>query len=372
LNQSETIRFPDFFLVGAPRCGTTALSRYLTRNPQICFSRPKEPHYFARIDCIPDTDELKRDYLDRCFAHRTSAHRVLGEGSVSYLYAPGAIERILHFNPQARFIVQLRNPLKMLPSYHLRMQFLLQEDQADFETAWGLQAARMRGESIPKRCLDPRLLIYTEVAKFGAQIERLFKIAGREQTHVIIFDDFASDTLQAARMRGESIPKRCLDPRLLIYTEVAKFGAQIERLFKIAGREQTHVIVFDDFASDTLGTYRRLLEFLGVDNDGQTDFERRFESQMYRYLWLQKLLFIPATSNGKIVGTLQQKARKYNPDGSKKSSWTQRLTRLNKMPKSPEPLTAQMADILRETLRPDIQHLSHLLDRDLSHWIDGE
>jgi len=315
LNQSETIRFTDFFLVGAPRCGTTALSRYLTRNPQICFSRPKEPHYFARTDYIPDADELKRDYLDRCFAHRTSAHRVLGEGSVSYLYAPGAIERILHFNPQARFIVQLRNPLKMLPSYHLRMQFLLQEDQADFETAWGLQAARMRGESIPKRCLDPRLLIYTEVAKFGAQIERLFKIAGREQTHVI---------------------------------------------------------VFDDFASDTLGTYRRLLEFLGVDNDGQTDFERRFESQMYRYLWLQKLLFIPATSNGKIVGTLQQKARKYNPDGSKKSSWTQRLTRLNKMPKSPEPLTAQMADILRETLRPDIQHLSHLLDRDLSHWIDGE
>jgi hypothetical protein len=29
LNQSEAIQFPDFFLVGTPRCGPAALSRYL-------------------------------------------------------------------------------------------------------------------------------------------------------------------------------------------------------------------------------------------------------------------------------------------------------------------------------------------------------
>lgn len=314
LSKSETDRFPDFFLVGAPRCGTTALSRYLSRNPQICFSRPKEPHYFAKTDYIPDTIELKRDYLDRCFSHCTPTHKALGEGSVSYLYAPGVIERILHFNPQAKFIVQLRNPLKMLPSYHLRMQFLLQEDQTDFTTAWGLQEARMRGENIPKRCLDPRLVIYSEVAKFGAQIERLFELAGREKTHVI---------------------------------------------------------VFEDFASDTAGVYQKTLEFLGVDDDGQTEFERRFESQMYRYRWLQDLLFVPATSDGKIVDTLQQRSRKYNPDGTKKMSFIKRLTNLNKVPKSPDPLTPHMVDTLRETLRPDVQHLSRLLDRDLSHWTDG-
>jgi hypothetical protein len=312
LNLSENDRFPDFFLVGAPRCGTTALSRYLSRNPQICFSRPKEPHYFARTEYIPEISELKQKYLDRCFSHCTSSHRVLGEGSVSYLHIPGAIERILHFNPEAKFIVQIRNPIKMLPSYHLRMQFLLQEDQTDFQKAW---------------------------------------------------------ELQPARMRGENIPKRCLDPRLLIYNEVSKFGTQIERLFELAGRERTHVIVFDDFASDTAGTYRNLLEFLEVDDDGQTDFEQRFESQMYRYRWLQELLFVPATSDGKIVETLQQRSRKYNPDGTKKMSFIKRLTRLNKISKSPDPLTPQMVDTLRETLTPDIRHLSRLLDRDLSHWM---
>ena len=233
---------------------------------------------------------------------------------MSYLHIPGAIERILHFNPMAKFIVQVRNPLKMLPSYHLRMQFLLQEDQTDFQTAWGLQEARMRGENVPKRCLDPRLLLYSQVSKFGALLEKLFEIAGREQTHVI---------------------------------------------------------VFDDFASDTLGTYRRLLKFLGVDDDGQTDFERRFESQMYRYRWLQELLFVPATSDGKIVETLQQRSRKYNPDGTKKMSFIKRLTRLNKIPRSPDPLTPQMVETVREALRPDIQHLSGLLDRNLNHWVDG-
>ncbi|MDH3903142.1 MAG: hypothetical protein OES90_07965, partial [Xanthomonadales bacterium] len=173
-----------------------------------------------------------------------------------------------------------------------------------------------------------------------------------------------------ARKRGEQLPKRCLEPRVLFYSEVASFGAQIEQLYKIAGREQTHVIVFDDFVSNTLGEYKRILEFLNVDFDGQTEFERRYESQMYRYRWLQQILFVPATSDGKIVDTLQQRARKYNPDGTKKMSFVKRLTRLNKVPKSPTPLTPQMVDIVSETLRPDIRHLSQLLDRDLSHWID--
>jgi hypothetical protein len=313
LNHSESGRFPDFFLVGAPRCGTTALSAYLTRNPQVCFARPKEPHYFAKTGYIPGADELKRDYLDRYFGHCAAQHRALGEGSVSYLYAPGVIERILHFNPRAKFIVQLRNPLKMLPSYHLRMRFLLQEDETDFGAAW---------------------------------------------------------ELEAARKRGENIPKHCLEPRLLHYSDVAKYGAQIEQLFKVAGREQTHVIVFDDFVNDTLGVYRRVLKFLDIDYDGQTDFERRFGSHMYRYLWLQQLLFVPATSDGKIVESLQRRARKYNKDGSKKQGFIKRIMKLNKITRPPDPLAPRMEEVVAEALRPDIQHLSRLLDRDLSHWID--
>jgi hypothetical protein len=91
---------------------------------------------------------------------------------------------------------------------------------------------------------------------------------------------------------------------------------------------------------------------------------------MYRYLWLQQLLFVPATSDGKTFETLQQRARKYNPDGSRKPSFIKRLTKLNKVPMSPAPLTAQMNNTVRETLRSDVTHLSELLGRDLTFWLD--
>ena len=306
-------RFPDFFVVGAPRCGTTSFCRYLARNPQICFSRPKEPHYFARLTRDPSPDELRHDYLDRCFGHFAHGHRVLGEGSVSYLYLPESIERIRRFNPGARFVALVRNPLAMLPSYHLRMRFLLQEDEPDFARAWALETVRARGERIPRHCLDPRLLWYRRVAMLGAQIERLFATAGRERSHVV---------------------------------------------------------VFDDLANDPLGVYRRALDFLGVDYDGQTQFERRYGSQMYRHRWLQRILFVPATRS-RMVDTLQRRKRKYNQDGSKRKSLIARVVGWNKIPASPAPLTPQMAATVRDALRPDVAKLSELLDRDLSSWLAG-
>jgi hypothetical protein len=306
-------RFPDFFIVGAPRCGTTALGRYLARNPQIGFSRPKESHYFTRLSGIPTASELQRDYLERYFAHCTDRHRIMGEGSVTYLHMPEALQRILHFNPHARFIAMVRNPLSMLPSYHQRMLFLLQEDKKDFATAW---------------------------------------------------------SLEPERARSEHLPKRCLDHRLLLYSEVAKLGFQINRLFEIVGRDRAHVIVFDDLIAEPLTVYKKVVQFLGVDYDGQTTFERKLGSQMYRYGWLQKLLFAPVVRGGKIVDTLQRRKRKYNEDGSKQKIFIKRITGFNRIIKSPDPLSENMLDVLRETLRDDVALLSRVLNRDLSPWLE--
>jgi hypothetical protein len=304
--------FPDFFIIGAPRCGTTALSRYLSRHPQICFSRPKETHYFTQLSKLPSESELQSDYIDRYFSHRSSENRVAGEGSVSYLQLPGPVEQILHFNPDAKFVAMVRNPLTVMPSYHQKMLFLLQENERDFAKAWALQAARARGENVPGTCIDARLLNYAEGARLGAQIERLFDVVGRERAHII---------------------------------------------------------VFDDFAADTLGVYRSLLDFLELDYDGQTEFERRFESQMYRYYWLQRLLFIPATKGGKVMDTLQRRKRKYREDGTKKPSLIKRITKLNKVPMRPAPLSPQMVSTIREELRDDVQLLGRLLQRDLGFWL---
>jgi len=48
------------------------------------------------------------------------------------------------------------------------------------------------------------------------------------------------------------------------------------------------------------------------------------------------------------------------------------MTKLNKVPMSPEPLTPEMAKIVREELRPDVMHMSELLGRDLSFWLDND
>lgn len=304
--------FPDFFLVGAPRCGTTSVSRYLARNPQICFSRPKEPHYFAQLNHDPDASELKHNYLDRYFHHRTQLHRVVGEGSVSYLFLPHTLERICQINPEVRFIALVRNPIKSLPSYHLRMQFLLQEDEPDFEKAWNLQAQRARGEMVPKHCMDTRLLMYSE----GAML-----------------------------------------------------GFQVERLFGIVGRDRSLVIVFDDLMADPLGVYRRTLEFLGVEDDGQTRFDQNYGSHIYRYRWLQKLFAMPAMHAGKLIDSAQRRKRKYNEDGSKRPSLIKRITDFNKVPATPAPLTPRMAETVRDFVQSDIQLLSQLLGRDLSYWL---
>lgn len=312
---AEFPRFPDFFVVGAPRCGTTSFCRYLARNPQIGFSQPKETHYFARLDNEPSEIELRRDYLDRYFGHCAADCRVMGEGSVSYLYLPEAIERIQRLNPDARFIVLVRDPLAMLPSYHQRLRYLLQEDEPDFGKAWALQQGRAQGKNIPKQCLDARLLLYSEIAKFGAQVQRLYSIAGRERTHVI---------------------------------------------------------VFDDLVADPLNVYRRALEFLQVDYDGQTRFERKYPSRMYRYRWLQQLLYLPVMRRGKIIDTVQRRRRHYNRDGSKCRSLISRVAGWNTIAESPAPLTSQMAAVMRETLQADVLLLSRLLDRDLSSWLAGK
>jgi len=307
--------FPDFFIIGAPRCGTTSLSRYLSRHPQVCFSRPKETHYFAQLSGLPSEDDLKQDYIDRYFGHRTPDESAAGEGSVSYIHLPEAIEQILHFNPNAKFIAMVRSPKSMLPSYHQKMLFLLQENERDFDRAWDLQTARAQGANLPKTCLDQRLLKYAEVARMGAQVERLFNMVGRERAHII---------------------------------------------------------VFDDFVTDTLAEYRALLDFLELDYDGQTEFERRFESQMYRYYWLQHLFFKTATRGGKFVDTLERSSRKYREDGTIRPNLIKRITRLNKGPVKPAPLSPQMVNTLREELHDDVQLLGQLLQRDLGFWLTAD
>ena len=307
----QTDRFPDFFVVGAPRCGTTAISKYLAKNPHICFSRPKEPHFFSIIMDEKQDADLRGDYLDLFFPHCDEAVQARGEGSVSYLYYPKAIQRIQQLNPQARFIVMARNPIDMIHSYHARLLAILDEDVEDFETAWNLQEARARGEQLPEHCRTPYLLQYAEVGKIGHHVEQLFQTAGRENCHVVLFDDFISDTLSC---------------------------------------------------------YRQVLDFIKVDYDGRSEFPPVEVSKFYRYRWLHLLLKRPPMRVVKYTLNIEQRARRQGKKKSRVKRMRKWLVKRNTVVRKRPPLDPDIRRLLRETFAEDIEKLGRLLGRDLSHW----
>ena len=329
--------FPDFFVVGAPRCGTTSLCRQLALHPQICFSKPKEPHYFSRLAPGDAEDDLESAYLERCFRHRGPQHLRAGEGSVSYLYSPEAIERILAHAPQARFIVLVRNPLEMLLSYHLRMVYLLEEDEEDFAKAWSLQAARARGERIPSTCYDPRLLQYREAGSLGMWVERLVERVGRERVHVVVYDDFSSDPQEA---------------------------------------------------------YAGVLRFLGLEPQGERRVPRKQRSRGYRSRFVQRLLYRPPLWVARLAGVRVPGRSRARAAAARRSSGAaasaparssllhgagralgrevtrlhKRLVRWNQVEVRPKPLPPALREELRASFASDIEKLSRLLGRDLTHW----
>jgi hypothetical protein len=304
------ISFPDLFLVGAPRCGTTALMNWLKTNPQICFSKPKEPHYFTKIEKLLPRPDVRTHYLEPHFWHYDPAqHLRLAEGSVSTLYSPEAVARILSLNPAAKFVVVVRNPLEMLPSFHALLLYYLEEDVEDFEQAWRLQEARAAGLSIPSRCMDPQLLQYAEMGRLGKHVDALFQVAGRE---------------------------RCLP------------------------------IAYDDLVADPRGTYGTVVSFLGLE-DHEPDLRRRNESRAYRLGWLHRLIYRPpVVKPDQFVRFVAGRTRKGGVGFLKRTR--KRLLRWNTVSRRPAELSPALRDELRATFAEDIERLGKLLDRDLAGW----
>jgi len=182
---------PNFFIIGAPKCGTTAIAHYLSQHPEVYMTKPKEPHYY-------NTDLKYGSYRDRSryfslFSDAKAEHKAIGEASVWYLYSREAVGNILADFPDARFLVMLRNPIEMAQSLHRQMVFSGYEDVQSFSQAWEMQGLRRSGKVIPKFCPEPTLLQYRDACSLGFQYERLLKQFDRDRLFAIVFDDFKFD-----------------------------------------------------------------------------------------------------------------------------------------------------------------------------------
>ncbi|HLH13971.1 MAG TPA: sulfotransferase [Solirubrobacteraceae bacterium] len=202
--RAASVRFPEFFVVGHHKCGTTALYEMLKLHPQIFLPRIKEPKFFAsdlqprfqppRGHKLPRTVE---EYL-ALFADARPDQRT-GEASPSYLFSHTAADAIADVQPDARIVAILREPASFLRSLHLQLLRSHVEVERDLLEAISLAPARAQGRRIPRRSHVPQLLQYPDHVRYVEQLRRYHARFPREQVHVIVYDDFRDDNETTVR-----------------------------------------------------------------------------------------------------------------------------------------------------------------------------
>ena len=298
---------PNFFIVGAPKCGTTALYEYLRSHPQVFMPDLKEPHFFSD-DLITYHIVKTLEEYTQLFAEATPQHLRVGEASASYLLSSAAIPAIRRFNPGAKIIAMFRNPVDMVYSFHSQLLYWSQETEDDFEVAWRLQERRRRGIDVPRTCREPFWLQYRELGRFGTQAQRLLSVFPPEQVKFILFDDFAGS------------PQR-------IYDEV--------------------------------------IEFFGITHDQRREFPRVNENKRARLSWLRDFYRKPPPV---LLQAFRQFKR--TPAGKYLVDLKEWIIDTNTVRERRPPLSPEFRAELVETFRDEVALLSRILGRDLSHWVE--
>jgi Sulfotransferase family len=190
-------RLPDFFIVGHPKCGTTALHETLSRHPQIYMPAGKEPWFFApelhvRTPPRPEGTPRTLEAYAQLFAAARPEQRA-GEATAFYLWSQTAAARIAEAQPNARIIAILREPAGFLRSLHLQFVQSYVETEGDLGRALELEPERRAGRSIPRHTYWPQALLYSDYVRYVEQLRRFHAVFPPENVLVLIYDDFRAD-----------------------------------------------------------------------------------------------------------------------------------------------------------------------------------
>ncbi len=218
-------RVPDFFIVGHPKCGTTALYEMLKQHPQIHMP-VKEPRFFGMQEIDVRGSESSRSgsrppartappasdsgrapgrrphTLDGYVALFAGARpdQLVGEATPAYLRSLLAPGRIAALRPDARIVAILREPASFLRSFHLLAVRGYYETQTDFRKALALEQQRREGLGIPRASQAPaEHLLYLDHVRYVEQLRRYRAVFPAEQVLVLIYEDFRRDNDAAVR-----------------------------------------------------------------------------------------------------------------------------------------------------------------------------
>ena len=307
-------RLPDFFIVGHPKCGTTALYEMLKTHPRIYMPDCKEPRYFApdlRVRFLrgalergerPSIPQTLVEYLSLFELAAPEQH--VGEASPSYLMSTDAAELIAKAQPRARIVAILREPVAFLRSLQLELVQNHVESERDFAKA------------MAKEQLGP------------------LNIGGR---------DYA--------------------PSIRRYSDRIRYVEQLSRFRAAFPAEQMLVLIYDDFKRDNRATVERVLRFLEVDDTVELEPIRANPSVHVRSVWLDRMVQGLYAGRGPFARTSRKALRATIPSrlrGEGPQAMRRRL-----LYGSPRPPDEAFARELRVRFKGEVVALSEYLGRDL-------
>ncbi len=197
---------PSFFILGAAKAGTTSLHGYLDHHPEICMSNPKEPFYFEA-----EYDRGPTFLFNKYFSH-WSGQRVVGSARHRDLYLPYVPQRIHTFNPAAKLIAILRNPVARAVShwwfwYSRRFEelSLAESLRADLER---IESGKLLKESAEIETYTNTLeadgkgcyRTYLDSGYYYDQLLRYIELFGKDQLRIILLEDLENNPKQVTAM----------------------------------------------------------------------------------------------------------------------------------------------------------------------------
>ena len=190
---------PSFIIIGAQKCGTTSLYKYMVEHPQILPAVRKELHFFNWVSKPGNKKKAEGVdwYLSQFPKIPNGKNLITGEATPTYLVDPHTPQRMFKLLPDVKLIVLLRNPVdRAVSHYHHNRRMSKQREPLPFEKAIAKESERLKLEKEKLisdenyRSLFHRYYSYLERGVYIEQLERWMSIFPREQFLILKSEDF--------------------------------------------------------------------------------------------------------------------------------------------------------------------------------------
>src|SRR3954454_24619487 len=191
--------FPNFIIIGPPKCASTSLHFYLGQHPEIFTAKVKETRFFSLHY------DKGMNYYEQYFEDAGNA-KAIGEATPSYSFLPFVADRIRQHFPQMKLILCFRNPMDRTFSSWL-MQKGMGKEKLSLREAIEINLRQMNyitleGEDGEKTWVnstgnfsadETRLRTYIQGGMFASILNCYYKRFSSEQIKIIFLDDLKKD-----------------------------------------------------------------------------------------------------------------------------------------------------------------------------------